>query len=155
MDLAFLIRAIESLKAEDALPLRLPAAQWQRLAPHLERRELNTGDLLIQRGSQERCAYLVEQGHLQVFISGGPAGSHRIATLRAGALIGEPALFAAAPRMASVEAMTPVVVWALAADRLSLLAAEEPRLVLALLQAAGAVMALRMRANLERGIPTT
>ncbi len=155
MDITALVRAIEDLKAEDAYPARLPLPDWQRIAPSLQRCELATGDLLIQRGDRERVAYLMESGHLQVFVSGGPPGSHRIATLRAGCIVGEPALFIDAPRMASVEAMTPCVLWSLAGDKLDALANEEPKLVLALLHAAGSVMAVRMRANLERGIPTT
>lgn len=155
MDITPLVQAIEALRAEDAFPVRLPLAHWQRIAPSLQRRELATGDLLIRRGDRERVAYLLESGHLQVFVSGGPPGSHRIATLRAGSIVGEPGLFIDAPRMASVEAMTPCVLWALSGERIDALAAEEPKLVLALLHAAGSVMAVRMRANLERGIPTT
>lgn len=155
MDIAPLVRAIENLSAEDALPLRLSDVQWQRLAPGLERRELRGGDLLIRRGDREQVAYLLEQGELQVFVSGGPPGSHRIARLRAGAIVGEPGLFIDAPRMASVEAMAACTLWALTRERLDALAAAEPGLALAVVHAAGCVMAVRMRANLERGIPMT
>ncbi|MFY9512580.1 MAG: cyclic nucleotide-binding domain-containing protein [Rubrivivax sp.] len=155
MDITALVRAIEGSKAEDAFGARLPLPQWQRIVPFLQRRELATGDLLIRRGDRERVAYLLELGHLQVFVTGGPPGSHRISTLRAGAIVGEPGWFIDAPRMASVEAMTPCVVWSLTGEKLDQLASEEPKLVLALLHAAGSVMAVRMRANLERGIPTT
>jgi CRP-like cAMP-binding protein len=155
MDITALVRAIENLKAEDAFPLRLNASQWQRLAHAMERRELATGDLLIRRGDRERVAYLLEEGALQVFVTGGPPGSHRIARLRAGSIVGEPGLFIDAPRMASVEAMTPCVLWSLTHDKLDALSSEEPKIMLALLHAAGCVMAVRMRANLERGIPTT
>lgn len=155
MDITALVRAIEGAKADDAFGASLPLAQWQRIAPFLQRRELATGDLLIRRGDRERVAYLLELGHLQVFVAGGPPGSHRISTLRAGAIVGEPGWFIDAPRMASVEAMTPCVVWSLTGEKLDQLAAAEPKLVLTLLHAAGAVMAVRMRANLERGIPTT
>jgi CRP-like cAMP-binding protein len=154
-DIGPLIRAVANQKAADALVLSCSAAQWQRLATILERRELATGELLVRRGERDRQAHLVEAGHLQVFVSGGPPGSHRIATLNAGAIVGEPALFIDAPRSASVEAMTPCVVWTLPGARLDALAQDEPQLVLDILRAAGAVMAVRMRANLERGIPTT
>ena len=153
MDITALVQAIENQKAEDAFPLRLALPQWQRLASCLERRELRTGDLLIRRGDRERVAYLLQEGNLQVFVSGGPPGSHRIARLRAGAIVGEPGLFIDAPRMASVEAMTPSVLWGLTSDKLDALAVEEPKIVLAMIHAAGCTMAVRMRANLERGIP--
>jgi CRP/FNR family cyclic AMP-dependent transcriptional regulator len=136
VDITSLVRAIENLKAEDAFPLRLSAPQWQRLGQAMVRRELATGDLLV-------------------FVIGGPPGSHRIARLRAGSIVGEPGLFIDAARMASVEAMTPCVLWSLTHDKLESLAADEPKIVLALLHAAGCVMAVRMRANLERGIPMT
>lgn len=155
MDITALVQAIENHSVEDALPLRLPLPHWQRLAVCLERRELATGDLLIRRGDRERLAWLVEAGHLQVFVTGGPPGSHRIARLRPGAIVGEPGLFIDAARMASVEAMTPAVVWSLTADRLDRLAESEPKLVLAFTHAAASVMAVRMRMNLERGIPMT
>jgi CRP-like cAMP-binding protein len=55
--------------------------------------------------------------------------------------------------MAHVEAVTPCAVWAISSPRLQALADQSPGLVLEVLRAAGAVMAWRMRANLERGIP--
>jgi CRP-like cAMP-binding protein len=155
MDLTALIRVVESQQAADAFALQLPTAQWCRLAVGMERRVLSSGDLLIRRGERGSHAYLIEEGHLQVFVSGGPPGSHRIARLRAGSIVGEPALFTDAPRLASVEAMTPCIVWALAADRLDALARDEPSLALLVLRAAAVVMSVRMRANLERGIPMT
>jgi CRP-like cAMP-binding protein len=111
------------------------------------------GAWLLQRGEIQTRAYLVERGRLQVFVVGGPPNSHRIATLHPGSLVGEPGLFAATPRRAHVEAMTPCVVWSLAARRLQELAAAAPALALEVLRAAGVVMAVRMRANLERGVP--
>jgi CRP-like cAMP-binding protein len=153
MDITPLVRAIEGLPLEDRFAPALSPAQWQQLGASMARRELRGGELLLRQGERDRCAYLVEEGLLQVFVTGGPPGSHRIATLRPGALFGEPALFTDAPRMAHVEAMTPCVVWALQAERLMALAEAFPQLVLTVLQAAGAVMAVRMRANLERGLP--
>jgi CRP-like cAMP-binding protein len=155
MDLTALVRAFESHKAADGFVLPLAAARWQRLVTSLERRVLASGDLLIRRGERGRQAYLIETGHLQVFVSGGPPGSHRIATLRAGTIVGEAGLFTEAQRMASVEAMTPCVVWAFVAERLEILARDEPGLVLAVLRAAGAVLSQRLQAHQERGIPVT
>jgi CRP/FNR family transcriptional regulator, cyclic AMP receptor protein len=155
LNITALVSAIEGLRAADALPLKLAPPEWQRLGQALERRELQTGDLLVRRGERDRVAYLLQEGVLQAFVSGGPPGSHRLARLRAGAIVGEPALFVDSERMASVEALTPAVVWALKREQLDALAHDEPRIAIALLQAAGAVMAVRMRANLERGIPLT
>ena len=155
LDITTLVRAVEALHDDDdAFKVRLSAAQWQRLAAAMDRREIAAGDLLVRRGDVERRAYLVESGQLQVFVTGGPPRSHRLAKLGAGAMLGEPALFGTAPRMANVEAVTAAVVWSLCARRLHELAGEAPALVLEVLRAAGALMAARICANQERGIPT-
>ena len=67
--------------------------------------------------------------------------------------MGEPALFGDTPRMAQVEAMSASVVWGMPRHRFDEFAARQPELALELLRAVGAVMAVRMRANLDRGLP--
>jgi CRP/FNR family transcriptional regulator, cyclic AMP receptor protein len=152
-DITTLVQAVQTLNADDAFKAGLGAQHWQTLAAYLARHDLRAGDLLIRQGDADRSAYFLEQGNLQVFVTGGPPGSHRIAILRPGSLVGEPGLFAEVPRTANVEAMTPCVVWALSVSRLEELCARVPTLALQLLRAAGAVMATRARANQERGIP--
>ena len=150
------MRAVENFDGgDDVFPLRLSAADWQRLASVMDRIELCPGQLLLRRGESQRRAYLVESGQLRVFVTGGAPRSHRLATLRGGTMVGEPGLFADTPRMADVEAVTASVVWALCAQRLFALSAEAPALVLEVLRAAGVLMTARMRANLERGIPVS
>jgi len=51
--------------------------------------------------------------------------------------------------------MTSCAVWALRGPRLEELAQRSPALALELMRAAGGVMAIRMRANLQRQIPFT
>jgi CRP-like cAMP-binding protein len=58
-------------------------------------------------------------------------------------------------RMANVETMTPCVLWELSALRLDEMMASKPALALELMRALGAVMAERMRMNLETGLPMT
>ena len=125
----------------------------RRWSPTWRRHSLRAGDLLIRQGDADRSAYLLEQGNLQVFVTGGPPGRQRIAILRPGSLVGEAGLFAEVPRSANVEAMTPCVVWVLSAARLEELCARAPSLALQVMRAAGAVMAVRMRDNLVRGVP--
>jgi CRP-like cAMP-binding protein len=153
MDFNDLVQAIQTLNAEDAFRARLNADQWRAIAPYLTRHDIRAGDLLIKQGDTDRTMYLLGQGSLQVFVTGGPPGSNRIAILRAGSVVGEPGLFSDGPRMANVEAMTPCAVWALRGPRLEELAQRSPALALELLRAAGGVMATRMRANLQRQIP--
>ena len=153
MDINALVQALQTLNAEDAFRPRLSVDQWRLIAPYLTRHEIRAGDLLIKQGDADRTMYLLEQGSLQIFVTGGPPGSNRIAILRAGSVVGEPGLFGDSPRMANVEAMTPCAVWALRGPRLEELAQRQPALVLELLRAAGGVMATRMRANLAKQTP--
>jgi len=153
MDITALVHAVQDAKAADAFGADLETQHWTTLQPYLARLVLRAGALLIRQGDGDRCAYLLEQGNLQVFVSGAPPGRQRIAVLRPGALVGEATLFAAVPRSANVEAMTPCVVWALAAARFEELCARSPPLALPVMRAAGAVMAVRMHDNLVRGLP--
>ena len=153
MDITTLVQAVQALNAEDAFRPNFSVQQWQTLLPFLSRREIRAGELLIHQGESRRQTFFLEQGNLQVFVTGGPPGSHRISVLRPGSVVGEPALFVEAARMANVEAMTPCAVWILAGEKMSELVARDPLLSVELLRAAGAVMAARMRANLQRGIP--
>lgn len=155
MDFEALVQAIQTLNAEDAFRARLSADQWRSVAPFFTRHEIRAGDLLIKQGELDRAMYLLGQGSMQVFATGGPPGSNRIAILRAGAIIGEPGLFSDGPRLANVEAVTPCVVWALRGPRLEELAQRLPALALELVRAAAGVMAIRMRANLAKQTPFT
>lgn len=166
MSIDDLIRAVQSLNSEDAFRPRLTGEQWRSLAPYMVQGELRTGDRLIQQGDLDRTMYLLAQGTLQVY--GGTAASApglppsapaaaaapvRIAILRAGAVVGESGLFTEAPRRATVEAMTPCSLWALRGARLDELAQRMPTLACEVLRAAGAVMAVRLRAHVAPQAP--
>ena len=155
MEINELVQAIQTLNADDAFRARLSLEQWRTIAPYLTRHDIRAGDLLIKQGDADRTMYFLGQGSLQIFVTGGPPGSNRIAILRAGSVVGEPGLFGDSPRMANVEAMTPCVVWALRGPRMEELAQRSPALALELLRAAGAVMAIRFRATLTRQAPVT
>ena len=155
MEIDDLVHAVQSLNAEDAFRARLTLDNWRTIAPYLGRHEIRSGDLLIKQGDADRSMYFLGQGSMQIYVTGGPPGSNRVAILRTGAVVGEPGLFGDTPRMANVEAMTPCTVWALRGPRMEELAQRSPALALELLRAAGAVMATRMRATLARQVPTT
>ena len=153
MQIDELMRAVQTLNADDAFRVRLGMDQWKLLAGYLTRHEIRAGDLLIKQGDHDRTMYLLERGSLQVFVSDGAPGQHRIAILRPGSVAGEPGLFSEGPRMANVEAMTPCVVWALRGPRLEEMALRVPQMALEVLRAAAATMAVRMRANMTRQVP--
>ncbi|MEN9545035.1 MAG: hypothetical protein RLZZ598_1868 [Pseudomonadota bacterium] len=150
-----LVRAIQSLNAEDAFCPRLDPSQWRTFTQYLTRHEVRAGDLLLKQDERDRTVYFLGQGSLQVYTVGGAPGSSRIAILRPGAICGEPGLFADGVRTANVEAMTHCVVWALRLPRFEELGARVPAVALETLRAAGAVMATRMRANLSRQLPVS
>ena len=155
MEFDQLVQAVQTLNAEDAFRARLSGEQWRTISSYLTKHEIRAGDLLIKQGDLDRAMYFLGQGSLQVFITGGPPGSNRIAILRAGSVVGEPGLFGDGPRVANVEAMTPCTVWALRGPRLEELAQRVPAIALELIRAAGGVMATRMRANLHKQVPFT
>lgn len=153
MEINELVHAMQTLNAEDAFRPRLALDQWRIIAPYLTQHNIRAGDLLIKQGDTDRTMYFLGQGSLQVFVTGGPPGSNRIAILRAGSVVGEPGMFSDGARMANVEAMTPCAVWALRGPRMEELIQRSPALALELLRAAGGVMAMRMRNNMVRQIP--
>ncbi len=152
MDVNELVRAVQSLNTEDAFRPRLTPEQWRGVAPFLTPHDIRAGDLLIKQGDTEHSMYFLGQGSLQVFVSGAGAAGNKLAILRPGAVVGEAGLFGDFPRMASVEAMTPCIVWALRGPRLEELAQRAPALAFELVRAAGAVMLTRVRANQTRKI---
>jgi CRP/FNR family transcriptional regulator, cyclic AMP receptor protein len=149
IDLNALVQAVQSLNTEDAFRARLNAEQWRTIGQYLTQHDIRQNEMLIKQGDTDRTMYFLASGQLQVFISGGPPGSSRLVILRAGAVVGEPALFVAGPRTANVEAMTPCTIYALRGPRLEELAQRSPALALELIRAAGAVMAVRMRNSLN------
>ena len=153
MEFQQLVQAIQTMVAEDAFRPRLNVEQWRVIAPYLTQHDIRAGDLLIKQGDTDRTMYFLGSGSLQVFISGGPPGSSRLAILRPGSVVGESGLFTDTARNANVEAMTACAVWALRGPRLEELAQRSPGLALELLRAAGGVMATRMRANQQRQVP--
>ena len=155
MELTELVRAIQTLNTEDALRANLGFDQWRTLAAYLTRHELRAGEMLIKQDESDRIMYFLERGSLHVYVSGGTPGTHQIAILRAGSVVGEPSMFSSGGRMANVETMSPCVVWALQLPRLEEMAQRSPALALELLRAAGSVMSIRMRANLAKHTPFT
>ena len=113
MEIDALVQAVQTLNADDAFRAKLSLEQWRSVGPYFTRHDIRASDLLIKQGDTDRTMYFLSQGSLQIFVTGGPPGSNRIAILRAGSVVGEPGLFGDSPRMANVEAMTPCVVYAL------------------------------------------
>lgn len=152
MKLGELVDAVNTLNAPDAFRTGFTAMQWETVGNYLIPFEMNAGKVLIEQGETDRVCYFVGRGSLQVYVSNGAAGM-QIAILRAGAIVGEPSLFGETPRMANAGTLTPCVLWALSSQRFEQMAQRVPLIALDFLRAAGAVMAVRMRATLQRHAP--
>ena len=77
MDIDELVRAVQTLNAEDAFRARLTLDNWRTIAPYLARYEIRAGDLLIKQGDADRSMYFLAQGSMQIFMTGGAPGSRR------------------------------------------------------------------------------
>ena len=153
MSVVNLVQAIQTLNAYDAFRPRFSPENWRVVGAYLIRRDMKSGDVLIYQGDSDRTMYFIESGTLQVYVRGTATSAAKIALLRAGAIVGEPALFGETVRMAQVDAIAPSVIWALSRPRLDEMLASQPELAYEILRASGAVMAERMRGTLERGTP--
>ena len=142
-----LVEAVQSLNATDAFRPRFNADKWRLVASYLVRQVLRGGDALVRQDEPGRAAFLVESGTLLGHTGGSGSGAAPVALLRAGALVGESALFAEMPYMAQVHAIAPCVIWGLGRPRLAELHASHPDLAYEFLRAAGVVMRQRMQST--------
>lgn len=152
MELGELVDVVNTLNAPDAFRPAFTPLQWETIGNYLIPFDVRASEVLIEEGETDRVCYLVGRGSLQVYSSGAPPGS-QIAILRPGAIVGEPSLFGDSPRMANVATLTPGVLWALSGQRFEQMAQRVPQVAIDFLRAAGAVMAVRMRATLQRRAP--
>jgi CRP/FNR family transcriptional regulator, cyclic AMP receptor protein len=152
MGIEDLMKTVQSLNTDDAFHARLDPMQWRTLGAYLTAYQMRAGDLLIKQGDADRTAYFIGVGTLQVYRSGVPAGTSRIALLRPGALTGETGLFSDQPHSANVEAMTPTMVWAMHLPRFEEMAARAPAIAIEFLRASGAVMVARLRATMQHQV---
>lgn len=153
MSIEQLREATSSLNTPDAFRPRFDEKRWAQFGSFLQQHKLRPGDLLVRFHDQDRNMYLLESGTLQVYVPDDGRQRRPVAILRPGSVVGEPSMFGDTPRMAQVEAMSAVTVWVLTRPRFEELLVRVPDLGIELLLAIGAVMAERMRANLERGQP--
>jgi CRP/FNR family transcriptional regulator, cyclic AMP receptor protein len=140
MKIEHLIAAIGQLDASDALRTSLNRADWQSMASFMSVRFLREGDTLVKQGDTDRDLFIVVEGQLQVLV-----GTHPIATLTAGKVVGEGAFFSAQARSATVLATGPAVVWCLTIDRFEILCEKHPRIALDFTRALASMLAVRMR----------
>ncbi|WP_280191703.1 Crp/Fnr family transcriptional regulator [Delftia sp. PS-11] len=141
-DLSALIQATASAVAVDGVQNPLNAEQWSLLAPYLVPVALAAGEQLFAEGSLDRNLYFVESGSLSVHYQDAKERI-RLAIVGPGSLLGEGAFFANRPRRATVQAAAAGRLWCLTALRFAELSNRQPAVALALVLAAGQVLARR------------
>jgi tRNA-dependent cyclodipeptide synthase len=126
-----------------ALLAGLPEAGWASLTAHADLIRCPPGAVLVQHGQSDRAMYILTEGRLEIVT---PAG-RRIAVVEAGSVFGEQAFVDAAPRSASVVALTACAALRLSQEGFELLKTDEPEIALQLLLDIARVLSQRLRAR--------
>jgi SulP family sulfate permease len=100
--------------------------------PYFERLTLEEGTTLIRQGETPDDVYVLESGGLRVEWTTPEGARMRLSTIRPGVMVGEIALYTAAPRTADVVAEVPSVVLRMSRASIERMEAEEPELAAAL-----------------------
>lgn len=145
-DMSALIQAIASNPVEHSLSEAINAAQWEILGSYMQPTSLVLSQVLIKQGDADRTLYFIESGTLTVHFEDA-AGNIRLATVAAGAVVGEGGFFSRQARSATVQAGSACRLWALTPMRFSELSNRHPLVALALAMALGAIMAKRVVSN--------
>lgn len=153
VDLQGLLDAIAQSTADDSMHNPLTAPQWEVLASYLQPVELAAGQVLFSQGFKDRTLYLVESGSLSVHYQD-EKERVRLAIVGAGSVIGEGAFFSHRVRSATVQASAACKLWSLTALRFTELSNRQPAIALALVMAAGGVLAKRL-SNRRRRVAAT
>ena len=69
------------------------------------RRTFKAGEIILKQGDAGDCAYIIEEGQVEILIERADGKSQIISTRGEGAIIGEMAIVDAAPRVATVRAL--------------------------------------------------
>ena len=142
-DIHGLARAIASSSASDALRCQFTESQWESLAGYFQPFALQSGQVVIEKGAQDRTLYFIESGGLSVHFED-EKGRVRMALVAPGSVVGEGAFFSHLPRSATVQATGPSKLWCVTSLRFLELSNRHSSLALELAVALGSVMAKRL-----------
>jgi SulP family sulfate permease len=123
-----LLEDIQSPALSSDVLAGLPPRLWD----HFERVSLPEAARLIGQGDQPDDVFVLESGRLRVELTTPEGTQMRLSTVLPGVMVGEIALYTAAPRTADVVAETPSVVLRISRDSIERLEADEPELAAAL-----------------------
>jgi CRP/FNR family transcriptional regulator, cyclic AMP receptor protein len=148
-DIQGLAQAIASSPASDALRCQFNPSQWELLSGYFQSFALQSGQVVIDQGAQDRTLYFIESGGLSVHYKD-DKNRVRMALVAAGSVVGEGSFFSHLPRSATVQATGPSKLWCLTSLRFLELSNRHSPLALELAMALGAVMAKRLFNRLRR-----
>jgi HlyB family type I secretion system ABC transporter len=118
-------RAVQNLLRLYSVFRTLPDEDVERLAAELEPVEFAEHELVIREGDEPGPVFLVEEGRLRTYVES-DGKQEDIEYLRKGDVFGEVSVLRAAPRSATIEALTPCRLLALPVDRFTALLEEMP-----------------------------
>jgi CRP/FNR family transcriptional regulator, cyclic AMP receptor protein len=142
-DIQGLARAIATSPTIDALRCQFTTPQWDLMAGYFQPFVLQSGQVIIEQGAQDRTLYFIESGCLSVHYED-DKGRVRMALVGAGSVVGEGAFFSHLSRSATVQASGPGKLWCLTSLRFLELSNRHSLLALELAMALAAVMAKRL-----------
>jgi sulfate permease, SulP family len=117
---------------QPAPPSDVLAGLPPRLWDHFERVSLPEGTRLIGQGDQPDDVFVLASGRLRVELTTPEGTQMRLSTVLPGVMVGEIAIYTAAPRTADVVAETPSEVLRISRGSIERLEADEPELAAAL-----------------------
>jgi len=138
-----LATAIATSAASDAMQCQFNEAQWESLAGYFQPFALQGGQVVIEKGAQDRTLFFIESGGLSVHYED-DKGRVRLALVAPGSVVGEGAFFSHLPRSATVQATGPTKLWRMSSLRFLELSNRHSALALELAIALGSVMAKRL-----------
>jgi CRP-like cAMP-binding protein len=108
-------RAVTLRDAVAKMPLFADLSPSERdlLVSHVREHEIEAGETIVRQGDEGRRFFVVREGHVRVLRAESGEPERVLAELGPGDFFGELALLHAAPRNATVVAITPVRVWCL------------------------------------------
>jgi len=120
----------EGVPLEDFLNKVLPGAdKVEAFRDYLERVEVPAGHILFRQGDQPDEIYYIENGKVNVQFELNDGRVKRLASMQAGALVGEMGLFTGLPRSATVVTARPCVLYRLSIASLQKMQERDPALL--------------------------
>lgn len=148
-DIQGLARAIAHGHANDAMRCKFTESQWDTLASYMQPFVLQSGQVLMQQGAQDRTLYFLESGSLSVHYED-EKKRIRLALVGAGSVVGEGSFFSHQPRNATVQAASACKLWCLTPLRFTELSNRHSVVALELTNAMAGVMAQRLYSRPRR-----